>query len=73
MDPENGYEIVDGFFVGDGTWSFGMRGMEIDCDGHLWLVSEPGDAPFLLEIASGEDVSCATGRAAMRSGPAGAR
>jgi len=63
VDPADGFRVLATFFVGDGAWSSEMRGVELDCAGHLWLVSQSGDAPTLLEVISGEASDCAAARA----------
>jgi hypothetical protein len=65
LDPAAGFQILTSFFVGNGEWTFEMRGVELDCDGHLWLVSQAGDAPTLLEVLSGEESDCAAARATL--------
>lgn len=62
VDPKNNYAVVGAFYVGQpGTWGVGAAGMDVDCYGHLWLVSSlpPNfDVSYLLEVDSGEASVC---------------
>jgi DNA-binding beta-propeller fold protein YncE len=63
LDPADGFRMLRSFFIGDGSWSAEMRGVELDCAGHLWLVSQAGASASLLEVDSGEASDCASARA----------
>ena len=58
FDAKNGMTVIGGFNVTQdgqpipGLLANGGAGMEIDCDGHLWLVDQSGQ--LLFEVASGE-------------------
>ena len=58
IDPKNNYAVVGAFYVGEpGTWGGGAQGMDMDCHGHLWLVSSL-DVFYILEVDSGERGVC---------------
>ena len=58
IDPKNNYAVVGAFYVGEpGTWGGGAQGMDMDCHGHLWLVSSL-DVFYVLEVDSGEMGAC---------------
>ena len=63
LDARNALSVVGAFNVtqnGQPVFDFlhnGGAGMEIDCDGHLWLVDQVGQQ--IWEVESGESNVCA--------------
>lgn len=59
-ETANNYNLIGGFFVESGgapvLTAFGGSGMEIDCNGHLWLVDQNNSK--ILEVDSGETGVC---------------
>ena len=60
FDTRNHYAVLGAFFVTSGgspvMSAFGGAGLEMDCDGHLWLVD--AEAQVIYEVESEETGAC---------------
>lgn len=60
LDAMNGYALVGGFFVTSGgtpvMTQFGGAGMDVDCNGDLWLVDQGSQT--IYQVDSGETGVC---------------
>jgi subtilisin family serine protease len=59
LDVNDGYAIVGAFHIGNdvyGLADFNQAGLEIDCEGHLWVVDQGYNR--VLEVESGETGVC---------------
>lgn len=55
LDAHDGFRLLGGFDV-PGLGSFEQGGMEVDCEGHLWVVNQASQV--VLEVDSGETAAC---------------
>ncbi len=58
LDPRNGYAVVNEFNITSGGNPVfpTLAGMDMSCDGHLWLVDQ--NTGSVLEVDSGESSAC---------------
>ena len=61
LDTRNGYAVIGAFFVTSGgvrvLTPFGGAGLEIDCNGHLWLIDS--ESKTIFEVETEETDVCA--------------
>jgi hypothetical protein len=56
LDVNAGYSVVGAFMLGENV-AGDLQGLEIDCNGHLWLAAKHGSVVY--EVDSGESGVCA--------------